>query len=365
MIPFLESCAPREEVSALPTGIVQFLSGSVLVSGGARDDATLASIPERLDPLPVGDLDGDGLVDLVFRGDRGLVAFSTSRVAVGAEGTTGDLAVFAFATAFPGAVGDLTGDGGPDLALWAYDTVDIYSGAGLFADEHPAARIVTGSARTAGAIASPGDLDGDGSDELVIAEERRPDAQQLLLGPFAGDRDLSTADLVVTAARIVPVGDLDGDGGPELAVEDLETSVFRASDLLAGGPALWTHALAPVVPLGDFDGDGIPDVGLSTPSGLEVFTGPSVAAGAAAPDLVLGRWDTVEAASVDLDGDGVAELLVRSDAELAIYRADGLATDAPAAVLTDLTAHWYGPFAVGDLDGDGGTDLVYSDPWAP
>ncbi|MFS0692321.1 FG-GAP-like repeat-containing protein [Streptomyces nitrosporeus] len=124
--------------------------------------------------------------------------------------------------------GDLTGDLCPDmLAVRKDDTLRLYPGAGRGAFGSP--RVIGSGPQWNGAVVSHrGDWDGDG-DEDVVARQ----GDQLLLHRNTGDGSLATAvEMKVSEtgwAHTVPVaaGDLDGDGSPDLVA--------------ASGTGLWLH----------------------------------------------------------------------------------------------------------------------------
>ena len=139
------------------------------------------------------------------------------------------------------------------------------------------------------ALASPGDVDGDGLAELLIAGEGSGTAYELR-GPLSGALDLDYADTVWVVASgptsAADAGDLDGDGWPERAVGDSNYNGDRGQVLLIGGALSEgehdeTDLMARIRPSSGSDGIG---------------------------------WAVAGAG--DLDGDGDDELLVgASDAE--------------------------------------------------
>jgi hypothetical protein len=165
-------------------------------------------------------------------------------------------------------IGDVNGDGRDDLAAGApRDTslgitrggaVYVYYGAvssGLSSGTYDAAFFGGSEDEVGTAVSGPGDLDGAGYDDLVLGAEEdnrqgiRAGAAYILLSPFSGTYDASTADgamlgedlLDTAGARVASAGDVDGDGvndllvgAPGYDVEDETTSGTGQAYLVTG-----------------------------------------------------------------------------------------------------------------------------------
>jgi len=188
------------------------------------------------------------------------------------------------------AVGDLDGDGKPDLAVAnaSSNTVSVYRntsvngsiGSGSFAAK---VDFTTGTTPISVAI---GDLDGDGKPELAVENyssnsvsvfRNTSSSGSIVLGSFAAKVDFTTG----TNPQSVALGDLDGDGKPDLAVANLisnTVSVIRNlsmsgsinSSSFAAKVDFTTGTNPTSVALGDLDGDGKPELAVANNGSVTV-----------------------------------------------------------------------------------------------
>ncbi len=296
----------------------------------------------------VGDWSGDGVPDFAVANPTD--SESQGTVSVHSGGTLGELlytsgaALGAVGPTQLGAglagVGDINGDGVPDLAIGAPALNGAGSGRGAVyilsgAAGHAVIRRLDGAAdndQFGAAVAPLGDVNADGHADFAVGAP----------GTAPGGTVYAYSGLVVTTTgqagaelwsqsgsgagaeygrRLAQVGDANGDGRGELAVGSPGTASGRAALLDAGsGAQRWSHDGvsagagygSSVAPAGDVDGDGTADVAIGAP-GLsgEVVVRSGVSG------LVLyrltglpGQSFGVSLASGDLQGDGLPELLV-------------------------------------------------------
>lgn len=206
------------------------------LSGGATVESEVAHPGDRNLFAHVADLDGDGTDDLLF---TSLVAFDR---------------------------------GGVDVLAARFDGVD-------FSDPALALRFEQNSDRLALGF---GDLDGDGTDDIVALHNRErggPDLESQLRvylgrrGTFAaaGERRL-----VTSAAAPLRLADVDGDGTPEIVVVDDEPDGVRLGVVDRVGEVLkrpvWSKPIrladevVAAFGVSDVDGDGRDDIVVVGPS---------------------------------------------------------------------------------------------------
>ncbi|MEM6994639.1 MAG: VCBS repeat-containing protein [Myxococcota bacterium] len=198
-----------------------------------------------------------------------------------------------------------------------------------------------------------GDLDGDGFDDLLLAEGGasadlsivvrvlygRPDRlprEFTSHGPAVLEGTLPSAS---TRFALRGLGDLDGDGRAEWGWWSDGLRIFRGGDRDANPRAAgdaWRTVHCGDQPAfnaaGDVDGDGLADLAFGTPQGVRVLTGAVVSEGEPEQACHDGRLaiDTTESLFVeepvpagDLDGDGYDDLVVQTgDAVLLRYGGD-------------------------------------------
>jgi len=171
------------------------------------------------------------------------------------------------------AIGDVDGDGKPDVAVanYANATVSVFrniSSSGSISSASFAAKVdfSTGANPISVAI---GDLDGDGKPELAVTNygsatvsvfRNTSSSGPITSASFAAKVDFTTG----TNPRSVAIGDLDGDGKPDLAIANTSVStisVLRNTFAASGSISFaaktdFTTGTSPhFVAIGDLDGD--------------------------------------------------------------------------------------------------------------
>jgi hypothetical protein len=204
------------------------------------------------------------------------------------------------------------------------------------------------------------------------------------------------------ASSVTSIGDLDGDGIIDLAVgapgddpqpgaplnsgrgalhvlfmnrDGTIRSTQKIGNNIGGGPMLAHYAAfgAGVTSLGDFDGDGVTDIAV-TASGRTFSPASAVYVLFLKPDgTVKGFQKSTGGKSItslgDLDGDGVTDIAVgdgTSSVSIIFLNSDGTAKESREinSPLPGGPSHQFGKgiASIGDVDGDGVTDLAVGAP---
>ena len=283
-------------------------TAGILINGAARSDQAGAWVN------PAGDVNGDGLDDVVVEAPRAFDTLGGTYIVFGsplprtvdlaALGDDGIAVIGAVAygslTASVNAAGDVNGDGLDDVAFGAASENSAAGSAYvLFGRREPGIVLAADLAATgaglhvvaaaprdgAGSSVAPaGDIDSDGLDDIAVGAWKAGGTGRVYV--IAGRRAGGTIDLGDPGAVLTTIegtsnsdlgymvsagGDLDHDGTGDLLVSaprtkvsaivfgDDGTRMVRLGSLGADGFSL-TGARGPLVAAGDVDGDGNGDV---------------------------------------------------------------------------------------------------------
>jgi FG-GAP repeat len=290
------------------------------------------------------------------------------------------------------ACGDLDGDGLPDLAIGVpLDKTNGWeTGRLVVVASSDGAPLVRGSGSEAGqwfafALATVGDVDGDGFPDLVVGSPRSDagsveDAGRVLLMSGATGAVLhavsGSGTLEQLGSRVSATGDLDADGLPDFAAAGEATcEPFpcwpAASQAFSGATAaaLTGHPVGlSVKPAGDVDGDGHDDYlswSESDGSGVRLRSG---ATGAVLDSLLdpLNQAMVIGGPAADVDGDGRREYVFASYTWVPQLITLSLRSLGKPPL---LEVHSVAPFgavltvdARADVTGDGVADFVVGQP---
>lgn len=316
------------------------------------------SHPDSLNILTtpmVADLDGDGLVEIIFVAtdstDGSALTAGVLRVISG----DGLFEVFTIsepnlpinATA-PLAIGDLDGDGLLEIIAVSADGRHLiaFEYNGVLRWVSPQLELI----RAGGA--SIADLDGDGAPEIVIGRQVLSNGGDLLATGTGGAGRGFAGPLSVVA-------DINRDGVPEIVAGNT-AYVFNGGGEAGGGAGLsilWQAAVPDgLAAVADFDLDGLPEVVLVGNQSVRLLNGQTGALLWESPIPLGGPGGPPVVA--DVDGDGLPNIAVAGSFRFVVYRGDGtILWQEPISDISSGVAAG----TVFDFNGDGAPEVVFRD----
>ena len=361
-------------------------------SGGpstTADDSYLGDPSVGIEALAgVGDLDGDGYDD----------------IGIGAAGVFGGVLLGAASPSLTLdyewepeqwnddlgknlAGGDFDGDGYGDLAYTTRDAalgLSFGSSAGL--SDTPDDTLDPsdlGVSGLDGLLHGPGDLDGDGFDDLVAFTST--EAFILYGGSSLGASvdTLSSTDPNNGTHRRVDSGDFNGDGYADLAFNyglgagqggvvayEGSASGLGTTAVLDVYGAVSSQGLGEDLAVADFDADGYDDLLIladssgvtlgTTGTSVQLYRGSASGLSSSATLIDSGTHCDLLVAVGDVDGDGYPDALCgyRTISTVLHGGASGVSVGSAGPVPTSTTSYMTGIVGLGDLDADGYDDLA-------
>ncbi len=400
VVPVIASFAPTVGVSGslvtlVGTNFSATASSNIVYFGAVRATVLAASTSSLTVTVPAGATHAPLTVAV-----GGLMAYSSAAFEPTFFGTG---AAISAATLAPGTnlsaaspittvIADLDGDGKPDLVV-----DDVYANAISIFQNTGSNGVLNASSFAAPVtffVGSGGDnplgltiadVDGDGRLDLLV-----PDRNGNQIAIF---RNVSAGGILTTNSfaapvffptgvdpRRVAVADLDGDGRSEIISANGSGGSVSILRNIGSAGSLTTNSFAahldlPAVSpenvaIGDLDGDGKPDLAMSDNTGLVSLYRNNCTVG----NISLATFDprvdlaaqsyTMNLVLGDLDGDGKMELIATAylPQTMSVYRNQAtpgsLTTNSFAAPVTYALAGRGHTLALGDLNGDGQTDIA-------
>ncbi|HEV2831773.1 MAG TPA: FG-GAP-like repeat-containing protein, partial [Hanamia sp.] len=328
----------------------------------------------------LSDFNGDGKPDLLV--SRG----SSSNISVFANTSIRGTLSFGSQIDFPGlgrshegsATSDLDGDGKPDVVIAnSYNTasVSVYRNTSVGATISFASKIDYAADDGPYNVAI-GDIDGDGKPDLLLANNG---SNVVSFYKNTGNPgNISFAARVDFAAGTNPysvaLSDLDGDGKSDLVVttqgSSSALSVMKnttdSGKVSFDSPVNYaTSAGLFIVSIGDLDGDGLPDLAAASSSSNSVVVLKNVSTHGNLSFYSASRFTTgtypVCVAMADIDGDGKPDLVTSNQQSnnISLLRNTSSSANISFETHVDYAAGANPIFvAIGDLDGDGRPDIV-------
>ena len=381
---------PDLTVVAVFSNVVSVLLNNTVPGAAVANFAAKQEFGTELGPnsVQMGDLNGDGKIDIaVTNFNSGTVTIHlNTTIPNAAQVTFGDIQELTIdeGPAFI-SLGDLNRDGKLDLVTANADsaTVSVFLNTTV-----PGATPVffSNSQKFATGVLpisiTIGDLDGDGRLDLAVANRNSNNVSVLLNATAPGDTTLNLGPKQDFATGINPVfvqaSDLNSDGKLDLSVANISsnnvsvllntTDQGTATPSFAAKQDVATGLNPRSVAVGDLNGDGRPDLAVGSVNSNAVsvllnntVSGASITTFTARRDFATGLAP-VSVAMGDLNLDGKLDLAVaniNSSTLSVLLNRTVPGTAEPNFVKQDFPTG-DGPLfvAVGDLNGDGKSDLV-------
>ena len=357
-------------------------------NGGSIDSNSFAApknfaVDEFSSNLSIGDLDGDGKLDVatVQTNYGGITTFRNvstdtigliqKKMTLGIQGPGNIL------------IGDLNADGKLDAMLITNANSQV--ALDLSVNKSTLGNIVMSGASQyfmAGAANAIGiaDLDGDGRPDMISTNASFNSMVSVFRSTIGGNTGSFSKRLDFTTNKQpygLAIADIDGDGKPDMVVSNSTGTISIFLNTSSVGNISFATKIDFVtgnnplsVSAADIDGDGKPDVIVvnQKDSSVSIFRNTSSIANisfASRIDFATGTINSVNAspqllATGDLDGDGKPELAFACVQGISVLKntsSPGLISFAPK--VTYKTTKSPLAISIGDMDNDGKQDLIY------
>jgi FG-GAP-like repeat len=211
--------------------------------------------------------------------------------------------------------------------------------------------------------AAVGDVTGDGRPDLVtVVSADSGNLLQLRRGQADGSLADPVSRAIPFGSQELALGDLDGDGDADAVLPSQDGVLISAGSSTGfGAPSLRrTTGIAIDVGIADLTGDGLADVVVSTTTALQVLPGTGRLSTGKAQTIAAGTVSRIEIANVT------------GDSRLEVAGVASTPDDQAVAVWTPAAGGWtqafrepavgVGDVALGDVTGDGLADLAWTGP---
>jgi hypothetical protein len=300
------------------------------------------------------------LADLRNNGLRDIVTNGYSAISVLLNAGKGTLEDGIWTTVAGGAgcsvAADFNRDGKPDLAVITSTGVSILLGTGKAATP-----FTTGTpiAVTGAACMVTGDLNGDGIPDLLVAVNGSPNALLAYLGNGDGTFTLKSTTATPSSGGYVALGDFNHDGkldfatsGNLLALGNGDGTFQAPAAIVANPPSSGFSGIA----VGDINNDGWPDLVLTNNGipGYDVFVLLNNHEGGFTQVPTNFGATTFQPILADLNRDGNLDLVVGAEA----YVGNGAGGFTHTATLPPPAGSFLSLTCVADVNGDGIPDVM-------
>ena len=319
---------PVDEGANTPGVVAVFEHANVADKGyGPRTDYPVAiSFPSR---IIAADLDGDGRPDLITA-----TAESTSSTVALLLNNTGNPGTFRAGQTLSVpyvndiAVADLNGDSRPDLIIAGSSLMVALQNTGTPGSFAPPMTLYASGSSSFDSVAV-GDLDGDGTPDVAVADDTG--VTVLFLTPGAATPTVARSVRVYTnptpspntGLNAVAIADVDGDGRNDLVIADGVNSVVAAILQSHITPGEFMQAVTYALPatdsgfdrlvIVDLNGDGHADIVVAASSAVLVYLQNASQPGTFLPASSYAASLSANGVAVaDVDGDGLPDIVSES-----------------------------------------------------
>ncbi len=375
-------------------------SGNLLVSAGSFSPKVDFATGTGPIGVAISDLDGDGKPDIAVTNPAdNTVSVLRNSGSPGSITASSFQAKFDFATDINPerlAIGDLNGDGKPDLVTVNNRTFSGPSSLSVFQNTSTPGSISASSFAAKVDFATNqwtthvalADLDNDGKTDMVATSETANKVsvfRNAVNGPIGSNSFAAKIDFTTGSGPTnVAVGDVDNDGKPDVVVTNSSSNTVSVLKNTSSSGAIsfaakvdFSAGLEPnSVAIGDLDGDGKPDLTVANFNNHTISlyrntaTDGVINSSSFASRVIFTTGSTsypIDVALANLDGDAKVDIVVvnRSLWTVSVFRnttTTGVAfsTGSLAAKQDFNTASVPYSFAVNDLDLDGMPEIVPS-----
>lgn len=345
-VDILVSRGSSSNVSILPN-----TSTASVISFGSQ--ISLPATGTNHEGAAIADFDGDGKLDFV-------ITNSTSNSVSIFQNTSTSAITFAPKFDLPAdnspyavACGDLDGDGKPDLVLANNGTSDKVC---VYRNTSSGGNITFGVRQDFTVGTNPygvaiGDLDGDGKPELAVTTQGTSTALFILKntsssGTISFNPAMNIAS--ISGPFVVAIGDLDNDNRPDIAVASAGSTIAvlknsSSSGIISFGSVNYfnTGSYNVCVAIADLDGDGLPDLISSNRMGNSVSCLRNITNGTYINfdnhvDYSVGA-DPFYVAAADLDGDARPDIIAANSSATTVSVLRNIIGANIAPVITSFT----------------------------
>jgi hypothetical protein len=326
--------------------------------------------------IELGDIDGDGDLDIVTIGDHGSPNVNVTEAGImvwknNGSGTTWSLSKNGNLGYGGVALGDVNGDGKMDVAMGMHHNyatsglgsqmmeVALGNGSGSSWTQSSTGLLGTG---IWGMFAPDfGDVDNDGQLDIVCTPFSYDDGLRVYKNGGNGSnwvsaQTISTGNIINYNCKLA---DFNNDGNVDMMVSCQAGSAFKNngqgvfSSMKTGLPADWTMKFA----TGDIDNNGSKDLAIVSSGAITTYKYVG-SAWVTLGNTNLPATGAKSVALADMDMDGKCDLIAFMGTGIEIYKGDGTGNWTINGTIPFTIANVRG-LAIGDLDHDGYSDIAY------